>query len=299
MAVTMSKTDQARLRLDVFAWLETRMQEKGHLTWDELRNDYSFQGYRIPLVGQRGITNPSILDETLCVQTSFRNPYLDESTDGPIQYKFEAQHGNTGGSNKKLRAAMEARVPIAYLQGIAPGIYVAWGNVFITDEDLIEGHVTLNLDPAAGLLAAESAPNEIERNYAIRLAKQRVHQPKFRAEVLLAYETQCSICRLKHGELLDAAHIIPDSHERGRAVVTNGLALCKIHHTAYDKKILGITPDYVVKVNSDVLLEVDGPMLKHGIQAMHDITIHTPGQVSKRPDRELLEITFNEFLKSA
>jgi putative restriction endonuclease len=299
MAPTLSKTDQARLRLDVFAWLETRMQEKGHLTWDELQNDYVFEGHRIQLVGQRGITNPSILDETLCVQTSFRNPYLDEHSEGPIQYKFEAQHGNTGGSNKKLRAAMDAKVPIAYLQGIASGIYVAWVNVFITGEDLSAGHVTLNLDPAAGLLAAESAPNEIERSYALRMAKQRVHQPKFRAEVLLAYQTQCSICRLKHGELLDAAHIVPDSHELGSAIVTNGIALCKIHHTAYDKRILGITPDYVVKVNEQILLEVDGPMLKHGIQAMHNTEIYVPDQASKRPDKKLLDLTYSDFLKSA
>ena len=299
MPSALSKTDQARLRLDVFAWLETRMQEKGHLTWDELQNEYYFEGHHIQLVGQRGIINPSILDETLLVQTSFRNPYLDAHSDGPIEYKFEAQHGNTGGSNKKLRAAMEARVPIAYLQGIARGVYVAWVNVFITGEDLEAGHVNLNLDPAVGLLVAESAPNEIERTYALRLARQRVHQPKFRAEVLLAYQTQCSICRLKHGELLDAAHIVPDSHPLGSAIVTNGLALCKIHHTAFDKKILGISPDYVVKVNEQILLEVDGPMLKHGIQAMHNTNIHVPEQKSKQPDKTLLEFTFSEFMKSA
>ncbi len=299
MSKVLSPTDQARLRLDVFAWIETRMLDKGHLTWDELLNDYSFEGHKIALVGQRGIINPSILDETLCVQTSYRNPYLDDHSAGPIQYKFEAQHGHLGGSNIKLRAAMMNRVPLVYLQGIETGKYVAWVNVYVSSEDLESGHVELNLDPAVGAINLETAPNEIERSYAMRMARQRVHQPKFRAEVLLAYKTQCSICRLKHGSLLDAAHIIPDSDPRGSAIVTNGLALCKIHHTAYDKKIIGISPDYVVKVNPEILLEVDGPMLKHGIQAMHDVQLHLPEHKAKQPDKELLEITFAKFLQSA
>ena len=38
----------------------------------------------------------------------------------------------------------------------------------------------------------------------------------------------------------------------------NVLSLCKIHHAAYDKNILGISPDYQVKVRIDILDEVDG-----------------------------------------
>jgi putative restriction endonuclease len=54
-----------------------------------------------------------------------------------------------------------------------------------------------------------------------------------------------------------------------------------------------------VRVNEALLLEVDGPMLKHGIQEMHGTTIHTPKNVSQKPDQELLSITFDEFLQSA
>src|SRR3989304_615457 len=45
-----------------------------------------------------------------------------------------------------------------------------------------------------------------------------MHQQEFRQE--------CAICRLRHEELLDAAHILPDGHPRGEPVVPNGLALC-------------------------------------------------------------------------
>jgi len=295
----LSGEEQARLRLDVFAWIETRMQEKGWLSWDELLHDYHFHGMHIALIGQRGIINPSVLDETLCVQTSYKSPYLDDNSSGPVQYKFEAQHGPTAGSNIKLRRALQNRVPIVYLQGVATGKYVAWANVFVTGEDLVNQHVTINLDPAASAYVMTSVDNEIEKQYALTEARRRVHQPKFRAEVLLAYETKCAICRLKHGELLDAAHIVPDSDSRGIASVRNGMALCKIHHTAYDKRLLGISPDYEVRVNEALLLEVDGPMLKHGIQEMHGTQIHIPRQKIQQPDKELLAITFENFLQTA
>ena len=80
------------------------------------------------------------------------------------------------------------------------------------------------------------------RRYLITETKRRLHQPVFASQVMLAYETRCAVCSLHHRELLDAAHITPDSDPRGLPVVTNGLALCKIHHAAFDQNILGIRP---------------------------------------------------------
>ena len=71
-------------------------------------------------------------------------------------------------------------------------------------------------------------------------------------------------------KLLDAAHIVGDRrHERGDPMVPNGLAMCKIHHAAFDTNILGIRPDRVVEIRSDILEEHDGPMLRHGLQELH------------------------------
>ena len=56
--------------------------------------------------------------------------------------------------------------------------------------------------------------------------------------MLEAYQSQCAFCRLRRAELLDAAHIIPDSHPLGEPRVSNGLALCKIHHAALTATLL-------------------------------------------------------------
>ena len=116
----------------------------------------------------------------------------------------------------------------------------------------------------------------------------------FRARVLAAYERRCAICRLKHVDLLDAAHIVGDA-ESGQPVVPNGLSLCKIHHAAYDRQILGVRPDYVVQVRADVLEEVDGPMLRHGLQDVHGWRLELPTRLVDRPDRELLRQRWSTF----
>jgi putative restriction endonuclease len=76
--------------------------------------------------------------------------------------------------------------------------------------------------------------------------------------VLAAYREHCAICRLRHKELLEAAHIVADRDPEGEPHVSNGLALCKLHHAAFDRHIIGVRPDYVVEVRLDILEEVIG-----------------------------------------
>lgn len=116
---------------------------------------------------------------------------------------------------------------------------------------------------------------------------------------MLAYKRQCCVCSLKHASLLDAAHITPDNDTRGLPEVSNGLSLCKIHHAAYDQQFLGIDPDGVVHINKALLEEVDGPMLRHGLQEMHGGSILIPRHREERPDPSRLEERFARFLHSA
>ena len=107
--------------------------------------------------------------------------------------------------------------------------------------------------------------------------------------------TRCAICRLAHGQLLDASHIVEDTESLGQPIVPNGLSLCKIHHAAYDRDLLGISPDRVVHINAELLSEVDGPMLEHGLKDMHGTSIAVPTRPADRPDAERLAIRFDRF----
>jgi putative restriction endonuclease len=105
---------------------------------------------------------------------------------------------------------------------------------------------------------------------------------------------------LAHADLLDAAHIVEDGQPGGDPVVPNGLSLCKIHHAAYDREILGITPDLNVQLNADVLAEVDGPMLTYGLQAFHGQSLRVvPKRKQDQPDRDRLSARFERFRRAS
>lgn len=134
-----------------------------------------------------------------------------------------------------------------------------------------------------------------ERRYADRITKTRLHQPVFRARIMRAYSGTCAICSLKHLELLDAAHIVSDSDIDGFATVADGLAPCKIHHAAYDRNLLGISPDYRITIDADLLNEIDGPMLRHGLRDMDGMELVLPERKIDYPSRDALERRYGEF----
>jgi len=48
---------------------------------------------------------------------------------------------------------------------------------------------------------------------------------------------------------------------KSRADSRSAVGLCKLHHAAFDRYLIGVTPDLEVTVRLDVLQEIDGPML--------------------------------------
>src|SRR5439155_11183931 len=129
-------------------------------------------------------------------------------------------------------------------------------------------------------LASLELETDAARRYATRTALVRLHQQSFRIKVLRAYREQCAICRLRHGELLDAAHILPDGHPRGAAIVPNDLALCTLPHAAFDRHVPGSRAHLRVEVRPDALEEEAGPMLAHGLEALHGRGFYVPRAAS-------------------
>jgi putative restriction endonuclease len=141
------------------------------------------------------------------------------------------------------------------------------------------------------------APPEtaLERRYALRAVKQRLHQASFREAVITAYNGRCAVSGLHEPLLLDAAHIVCDKDERlGQPVVPNGIPLSKIHHAAFDAYLIGIDPDYRLHVSHRLLEQRDGPMLE-ALKRLDGGTIHPPSRVKDYPDRDRLAQRFERF----
>lgn len=294
-----------RLRKAAAAWLTERAQRQQELATKAELAQFIFEGRRVALLDpQRGIRKPAFLDAALSIRTRFTPPgqlppYEDrEGPDGLLRYKYRGDDPNHH-ENVALRRAHQHGLPLIWFVGIAPALYLPRYPVWLIADEPEELQFVVALDEEQRLIQPGNAVDAERRRYVERLTKLRLHQPVFRARVLQAYGTTCTICQLRHRSLLDAAHIIPDGQPAGDPVVPNGLALCKIHHAAFDQNIIGIRPDHRVEVRPDIRKEVDGPMLRHGIQEMHGRQITLPRERSAHPHRERLETRYEAFRSAA
>jgi putative restriction endonuclease len=264
---------------------------------------FAFRGRRVPFLNfQKGIYRSAAQrgPAALSLNTSYRSPYDDEETVDGFVYAYRSGPIDQP-DNRALRAAYDLQVPVAYFVGTRPGWYRPEWPVFVTADDAVARRVLLTPGRMVGPYDERepALPGDpIERRYAVRETRVRLHQARFRARVLPAYANQCTICKLKETRLLDAAHIVADIELAGEPTVSNGLSLCSIHHRAFDEDLVGISPDYEVQLHPRLLDDDDGPMLDL-LKDAHRTTIVVPRRPTSRLDRELLAVRFARFASAA
>jgi putative restriction endonuclease len=287
------------VREQAMRWLDERRGDLVDYNW---LSTFEYEGQRIPLMDrQRGIRKPAVLASALSIRTVFTDPgstppYEDqEGSDGLIRYKYRGDDP-LHPENRALRRAYLDQLPLIWFVGVAPGFYLPQYPVWIVGDEPHDLQFAIALDQGQRLIKPGEDLSQDTKKYVERLNKVRLHQPLFRARVLSAYRSRCAVCRLGHADLLDAAHIIGDNKPHGDPVVPNGLALCKIHHAAFDRFIMGVRPDLTVAIRKDILEEVDGPMLRHGLQEMNNQRLTTPAGTHTKPDVSRLEERYADFL---
>lgn len=288
----------AAVRIAAMAYIDRITDQSGGVITRAQLEAFTFDGHAIKLIDpSRGIRNPAMLPATLSIQTNPRSGYADQA--GPDGFpRYSIRTGDWAhGDNRKLHAAFELEVPIIWLQTISPGRFVSVAPVYLVEADPANGQYTLAISNELRSAFRSSTP--LEAAYAESITRRRLHQPAFRLRVMDAYADRCAICSLGHPQLLDAAHITPDRDVRGVPEVSNGISLCKIHHSAFDSNIVGIRPDYVVQVSPTLLEEIDGPMLRHGLQDFHGHRLReVPHRRADRPDVARLVERFAEFQRA-
>ena len=297
----------ALVRAAAFDWLTDQVLKFGDvLPRQTLTLGFYLNERRVPLVGPQGIFKPQILqDAPLSITTAPEGPYDDAfGSDGLLRYRYRGTDPDHR-ENRWLRNSMIHRLPLVYFHGIARSRYVAAWPVFVVHDSPSDLAFTIAVDDKAhlGIFADKEVHGPgvgddaafARRAYITSTVRVRLHQRAFRERVLEAYRRQCAFCRLRHEELLDAAHIIPDTRPEGEPVVPNGLALCNLHHAAFDKFFIGVRPDYVIEIRPDVLREGDGPTLRHAIQGLHGTRILLPARTILRPDPALLMKRYEQY----
>jgi putative restriction endonuclease len=294
-----------RIRLAVFDWLTRQREELGEALPRDLLVSFTLDGVRIPLLGPQGIFKPAVCELPISIAT-IEGHYPDEWDEATATLSY-AYRGTDPAhwDNVGLRRAMRERVPLVYFLRVLPSRYVSMYPVFIVGDDPTGLHFRVQVEDMIAALTAtadvvyDDPQTAARRAYVTRTVRQRVHQAAFRERVVRAYQERCALCSLRHQELLDAAHITPDREADSEPVVSNGVALCKLHHAAFDRFFFAIRPDYTVEVRSSILGEHDGPMLVVGLQQIHDRRILLPRRSIDLPDQDRLARRYAEFLRTA
>ena len=119
--------------------------------------------------------------------------------------------------------------------------------------------------------------------------------PKFRKNVYDAYGHRCAMCGIQL-QLIEAAHIVPHSHEKGTDDVGNGICLCALHHTAYDQSLIYFNGSFDIKINRmkmDYLVKIGKDSGLHTFEKMQFVKIKLPENHTLRPSIENINLANN------
>ncbi|MEI2690955.1 MAG: HNH endonuclease signature motif containing protein [Anaerolineae bacterium] len=107
-----------------------------------------------------------------------------------------------------------------------------------------------------------------------------------------AYVQRCAVCGVQL-KLIDAAHIVPVNHDQSTDETCNGLALCALHHRAYDQALLAVSASYTVMFNDNQAEELKRLGLAAGIEEFSKNLrqeILLPKVVAERPHTAYIQL---------
>ena len=179
-------------------------------------------------------------------QTSPGYPFHHLTSDGLWVVRTPSGEGSPGPNLGALRAGAVGALDSDFAKALERDPVIFAGVV----RSLLDANFPATLH--ADILQAVGI--ELETVEVPHAPKTRRRDPAFRDLVLLAYEYRCAFCGFD-GQLMREAVAIDAAHVRWWAAagpddLSNGIALCSLHHKLFDRGALGIAPDRTVAVSS-------------------------------------------------
>jgi putative restriction endonuclease len=292
----MSATTDLSIRKAAFEWLAMQVQLHGDvLPRAVLEQGFVFGDQRIPLLGSKVVFTPEALRVPLSIHNIPVDPDDDGfAEDGALRYPYWG-NDRKNPENTALREAHGQGVPLAWFHPVVQGKYLAVWPAYLVEDDPASMSFRVEFEDTNYMGAK---PEPARRAYLTAAVRQRIHDRAYRERVLNAYDRQCALCRLRLQELLDVARIVPDAEGEMQNSIGNGIALCKLHHAAFNMHFLTVRPEFAVEIRQDILDASDGPMLLHGLKEMHRKRIIMPKETQWRPNVDLLRQRLKSFEES-
>lgn len=291
------------------------------MTGRETQTPVSVYSENVSLTSPQGIFKPQNMNHVLSIRTGYPkdsdNPqYKDQVRirkallrDDDLEYDFREDPDM--GDNLRLRDVCMRRIPVIWFLGMEPASsrgpvrYHAIVPTYIVEWNPDERNVKLFLGPRRRVVPhtrdrpprysrdrpVYRLPTLQEHKDRIREVKVRDQQRPFREKLLRAYKYSCAICRLPDQNVLDACHI-KRYEDGGSSEVSNGLLLCKNHHAAFDRWLIGIDSQFVL--HSDHL-DTKGHRWHEELKEKHGTPLNLPRLTSQHPSPALLGERFLEF----
>ena len=86
------------------------------------------------------------------------------------------------------------------------------------------------------------------RRAIVSKIKRKFREYDFRGRVLSAYRDRCAMCGVQL-QLIEAAHILPVAIDGSTDETSNGVALCCLHHRAFDRNLVSFDEEYDIQIS--------------------------------------------------
>jgi putative restriction endonuclease len=264
----------------------------------ELAKGVLVNGQVVLLKGQQGIFKPRKLsDGPLTLMSTLASRYEDELLDDANTLNYDYAPDTREHENAGLKRLMTIHAPVILLKQVKPKPrpeYMVVAPLYVEGFDDRHRQFILSTRAERVLQPAPESMlvlREIRRAYGEATVRTRLHQAYFRRDVLAVYRGRCCVCELQTRPLLQGSHIVPDAAAEGVAAVQNGLALCSLHHAAYDRDIVRISPDYEIQVEQGWITSGD-EFARVALTDFDGRRIALPREVSHHPNRDFLALRF-------
>ena len=269
-----------------------------------LEQGFQFGGERVGFGSlQKGIHRSRLQrgPAALTLMTSFKDPYADTFDQGGALFTYAYRSGSIDQhDNRALRAAFELQTPVVYFRALAPAQYLVVAPMFVTADD-----------PAARVVVLEPGLRSKTCGRA-GWSPGPMSAPTRRARRAIDFTSSASsstscgptvtAARSARSESANCSRRRTSSPTSRPTVSLRSSTAWRCARSTTSRltgNLLGIDPDGVVHIADRLLREIDGPMLRTGLQGFHGARIAQPRREDERPDVARLQTRFERFRTAA
>jgi putative restriction endonuclease len=104
-----------------------------------------------------------------------------------------------------------------------------------------------------------------QRRQTVVTIIRKIRESTFTKRVLSAYGHQCSFCPVQL-DLVEGAHILPVAYDDSTDQTSNGIALCSLHHRAYDLGLITMDETYETMINEKRIQQLQKARRDGGVE---------------------------------